>query len=137
MVTARNRSRSRSNSNRATDEDNSIRTQAMAAINTGHTIDSVAIFESKLAVRTCEMRRARYIGRKKLRLQAFLTTTAMNVLRGCEWLMRGNMPQRLFLASPSWLLLRNMRLPPSSWQFANNILVGLYQLPAHPQLMPI
>ncbi len=30
------------------------------------------------------------------------------------------MPQRLFLASASWLLL------PSSWQFANNILVGLY-----------
>jgi hypothetical protein len=30
------------------------------------------------------------------------------------------MPQRLFLAQPRWLLLRNMRLPPSSWQFANN-----------------
>jgi hypothetical protein len=35
------------------------------------------------------MRRARYIGSKKLRLQAFLTATAMNVLRICEWLMRG------------------------------------------------
>jgi hypothetical protein len=33
------------------------------------------------AVRTCEMRRARYIGSKKLRLQALLTATAMNVLR--------------------------------------------------------
>ena len=41
------------------------------------------------AVRTCEMRRARYIGSKKLRLQAFLTANAMNVLRACEWLMRG------------------------------------------------
>ena len=41
------------------------------------------------AVRTCEMRRARYIGSQKLRLQAFLTATAMNVLRACEWLMRG------------------------------------------------
>ena len=41
------------------------------------------------AVRTCEMRRARYIGSKKLRLQALLTATAMNVLRACEWLMRG------------------------------------------------
>ena len=41
------------------------------------------------AVRTCEMRRARYIGSKKLRLQAFLTATAMNVLRACEWLKRG------------------------------------------------
>ncbi len=41
------------------------------------------------AVRTCEMRRARYIGSNKLRLQAFLTATAMNVLRACEWLKRG------------------------------------------------
>ena len=40
------------------------------------------------AVRTCEMRRARYIGSKKLKLQALLTATAMNVLRACEWLMR-------------------------------------------------
>jgi transposase len=38
------------------------------------------------AVRTCEMRRARYIGSKKLRLQALLTATAMNVLRACAWL---------------------------------------------------
>jgi len=38
------------------------------------------------AVRTCEMRRARYIGSKKLRLQAFLTATAMNVLRACAWI---------------------------------------------------
>jgi transposase len=41
------------------------------------------------AVRTCELRRARYIGSTKLRLQAFFTATAMNVLRACEWLMRG------------------------------------------------
>jgi len=40
------------------------------------------------AVRTCELRRARYIGSKKLKLQALLTATAMNVLRACEWLMR-------------------------------------------------
>ena len=39
------------------------------------------------AVRSCEMRRARYIGGKKLRLQAFLTATALNVLRACEWLL--------------------------------------------------
>ncbi len=38
------------------------------------------------SVRTCEMRRARYIASKKLRLQALLTATAMNVLRACEWL---------------------------------------------------
>lgn len=38
------------------------------------------------SVRTCEMRRARYIGSKKLRLQALLTATAMNVLRACEWM---------------------------------------------------
>jgi transposase len=38
------------------------------------------------AVRTCEMRRARYIGSKKLRLQAFFTATAINVLRACAWL---------------------------------------------------
>src|SRR5260221_12934088 len=38
------------------------------------------------AVRTCEKRRARYIGSKKLRLQAFLTATDMNVLRACEWI---------------------------------------------------
>jgi transposase len=36
-------------------------------------------------VRTCEMRRARYISSKKLRLKAFFTATAMNVLRACEW----------------------------------------------------
>jgi len=38
------------------------------------------------AVRTCELRRARYIGSKKLRLQAFFTATAINVLRAVEWL---------------------------------------------------
>ena len=41
------------------------------------------------AVRTCEMRRARYIGLKKLRLQAFFTATAINVLRACAWLSDG------------------------------------------------
>ena len=41
------------------------------------------------AVRTCEMRRARYIGSKKLRLQAFFTATAMNVLMACTWLAEG------------------------------------------------
>lgn len=41
------------------------------------------------AVRTCEMRRARYIGSKKLRLQAFFTATAINVLRACAWLADG------------------------------------------------
>ena len=41
------------------------------------------------AVRTCEMRRARYIGSKKLRLQAFFTATAMNVLRACAWMAEG------------------------------------------------
>jgi len=41
------------------------------------------------AVRTFEIRRARYIGSQKLRLQAFFTATAMNVLRACEWLKRG------------------------------------------------
>ena len=38
------------------------------------------------AVRTCELRRARYIGSKKLRLQAFFTATAMNILRVVQWL---------------------------------------------------
>lgn len=41
------------------------------------------------AVRTCEMRRARYIGSKKLRLQAFFTATAINILRACAWLADG------------------------------------------------
>ncbi len=41
------------------------------------------------AVRTCEMRRARYIGSKKLRLQAFFTATAINMLRACAWLADG------------------------------------------------
>jgi transposase len=41
------------------------------------------------AVRTCEMRRARYIGSKKLRLQAFFTATAMNILRACAWMAEG------------------------------------------------
>ena len=41
------------------------------------------------SVRTCEMRRARYIGSKKLRLQAFFTATAMNVLRVCTWMAEG------------------------------------------------
>jgi transposase len=43
------------------------------------------------AVRTCEMRQARYIGSQKLRLQAFFTATAMNVLRAVEW-SKGNRP---------------------------------------------
>jgi transposase len=38
------------------------------------------------SVRTSEMRRARYTGSKKLRLQALLTATALNVLRACAWL---------------------------------------------------
>src|SRR6266487_368552 len=38
------------------------------------------------AVRTCEIRRSRYIGLKKLNLQAFLTATSMNMLRACHWL---------------------------------------------------
>ena len=38
------------------------------------------------AVRTCDMRQARYIGLNKLRLQAFFTATAMNVLRAAQWL---------------------------------------------------
>jgi transposase len=41
------------------------------------------------AVRTCEMRQARYIGLKKLQLQAFFTATAINVLRACVWLADG------------------------------------------------
>lgn len=41
------------------------------------------------AVRTCEMRRARYIGSQKLRLQAFFTATAINMLRACTWLADG------------------------------------------------
>ena len=41
------------------------------------------------AVRTCEIRRARYLGSKKLRLQAYFTATAMNVLRACAWLADG------------------------------------------------
>ena len=41
------------------------------------------------AVRTCEMRRARYIGSKKLQLQALFTATAMNVLRACTWMAEG------------------------------------------------
>jgi len=40
------------------------------------------------AVRTCEIRRSRYIGQKKLNLQTFLTATAMNVLRACHWFKR-------------------------------------------------
>src|SRR5215470_6451744 len=41
------------------------------------------------AVRTCEMRQARYIGLKKLQLQAFFTATAINVVRACVWLADG------------------------------------------------
>ncbi len=39
------------------------------------------------AVRTCKIRRSRYIGQKKLNLQAFLTATSMNVLRACHWVV--------------------------------------------------
>jgi len=38
------------------------------------------------AVRPCEMRRARYLGSKKLRLQAFVPATAITVLRAVQWL---------------------------------------------------
>ncbi|MGI9057172.1 MAG: transposase [Ktedonobacteraceae bacterium] len=37
------------------------------------------------AVRTCEIRRTRYIGQNKLKLQALLTATSMNMLRACHW----------------------------------------------------
>src|SRR5437667_12269266 len=51
------------------------------------------------AVRTCEIRRSRYIGQKKLNLQAFLTATAMNVLRACHWVQEekhGTTPSSCF-----------------------------------------
>ncbi|GHO63602.1 hypothetical protein KSC_111110 [Ktedonobacter sp. SOSP1-52] len=38
------------------------------------------------SVRTCEIRRSRYIGVKKLNLQAFLTATSINMLRACHWI---------------------------------------------------
>lgn len=41
------------------------------------------------AVRTCDMRQARYVGSKKLRLQAFFTVTALHVWRACAWLADG------------------------------------------------
>ena len=41
------------------------------------------------AVRTGEMRQARYIGLKKLQLQALFTATAINVFRACVWLANG------------------------------------------------
>jgi transposase len=41
------------------------------------------------AVRTCDMRQARSLGRKKLRLHAFFTATALNVLRAWTWLTEG------------------------------------------------
>src|SRR5436305_2572930 len=42
------------------------------------------------AVRTCEIRRSRYLGLKKLNLQAFLTATSLNMLRACHWLAETN-----------------------------------------------
>jgi transposase len=38
------------------------------------------------AVRTCDMRQARYIGSHKLRLQACFTATALNVFQPVQWL---------------------------------------------------
>ena len=38
------------------------------------------------AVRTCEMRRARYIGQRKTHLQHLFTALATNVLRLVRWL---------------------------------------------------
>jgi hypothetical protein len=37
-------------------------------------------------VRTCEIRRARYVGSQKLHLQALFTATDLNMLRACEWI---------------------------------------------------
>lgn len=37
------------------------------------------------SVRTCEIRRSRSIGLKKLNLQALLTATSLNLLRACHW----------------------------------------------------
>ena len=42
------------------------------------------------SVRTCEIRRSRYLGLKKLNLQAFLTATSLNMLRACHWLAETN-----------------------------------------------
>jgi hypothetical protein len=81
------------------------------------------------SVRTCEMRRARYIGSKKLRLQALFTATAMNVLQACQWIVEGRHASTIhWQASPSWLLPLNKRQPPSLQQFANTILMGLYPI---------
>jgi transposase len=38
------------------------------------------------AVRTCGLRQARYLGKKKLHLQALMTATAVNVLRASTWI---------------------------------------------------
>jgi transposase len=42
------------------------------------------------SVRTCEIRRSRYSGLKKLNLQAFLTATSLNLLRACHWVADAN-----------------------------------------------
>ena len=43
------------------------------------------------AVRTCELRQARYLGKKKLHLHALMTAAAVTVLRACAW-MAGKIP---------------------------------------------
>jgi transposase len=43
------------------------------------------------AVRTCGLRQARYLGKKKLHLQALMTAAAVHVLRACVW-MAGETP---------------------------------------------
>lgn len=38
------------------------------------------------SVRTCEIRRTRYVGQAKVHLGHLLAATALNLLRLCEWL---------------------------------------------------
>ena len=50
------------------------------------------------AVRTCELRQARYLGERKVRLEHLLTGAALNLLRVAAWL--GGVPRRTTRRSP-------------------------------------
>jgi transposase len=74
------------------------------------------------SVRTCEIRRSRYMGLKKLNLQAFLTAPSINMLRACHWLAEAKHSATLPHVSRSWSLLSSKQKLLSFCPFANNII---------------
>ena len=67
------------------------------------------------AVRVCDLRRSRYIGQAKTRLQVIATATAINLYRLFDWLME--IPRSVTRISPFARLAPDPSLVAASWRF--------------------